>query len=182
MSIRTFPVQASHTIEIDGENFDVVTEDDLTSALARAAIVLNISGGMLAVVTQRKAVPSIPNYYVTTAAIVEWRDRTNAKPQAEGDDGPLGAAQPVLSAVPEPSLPPDDGEPEQVAGSPVLPFADPERPDESATRAAQQPAEPAPAPPLAVVVAGDVPAGELVGDGLDAVHLSNAVDESALRD
>lgn len=182
MSIRSFPVEASHSIQIEGETYDVVTDEDLMRAMQRAVIVLGVAGGMVAVVTQRKAVPGVPNFYVTTAAMVEWRDRTNAKAQPE-QEGPLGEPQPVtheveLSSEVQAELAADIPVPKPEggaadAGASVLPFEGEERPA-YVERA------------LAVARAGDTPtpgqvSDGLVGDGLDELSASDDVDESALQ-
>lgn len=161
MSIRSFPVEASHSIQIEGETYDVVTDEDLMRAMQRAVIVLGVAGGMVAVVTQRKAVPGVPNFYVTTAAMVEWRDRTNAKAQPE-QEGPLGEAQPITHAESpgvEADLVADIPSPAAKAGASVLPFA-------------EETEQPAAAP---------VDGGVLVGDGLDQLSASDSVDESDLQ-
>ena len=166
MSIRSFPVEASHSIQIEGETYDVVTDEDLMRAMSRAVVVLGVAGGMVAVVTQRKAVPGVPNFYVTTAAMVEWRDRTNAKPQPE-QEGPLGEAQPIThmeGADVVADLAADIPAPEaEVGGASVLPFAG---------EAPEAGAQPATAP---------AEAATLVGDGLDELSASDSVDETDLQ-
>lgn len=166
MSIRSFPVEASHSIQIEGETYDVVTDEDLMGAMQRAVIVLGVAGGMVAVVTQRKAVPGVPNFYVTTAAMVEWRDRTNAKPQPE-QEGPLGEAQPIThveSPEVQADLAADIAAPESTpGGASVLPFAD--EASEAIVQADRPPAEPS----------------ALVGDGLDELSASDSVDETDLQ-
>lgn len=82
MSIRSWQASPSAQIELDGQVWPVVTQDDLVKALYDGAILLDRAGGCLQVVLQRQATP-LPNEMVTVAAIVVWQDRTNAKSQPE---------------------------------------------------------------------------------------------------
>lgn len=60
----------------------VVTLEALIQALIEAASWLDFAGGCLTVVTGR-APTGLPGEMVTTGAILEWRDRTDARPQPE---------------------------------------------------------------------------------------------------
>ena len=82
MSIRSWQANPSHQIELDGNVWPVVTQEDLVKALFDGAVMLDRAGGCLQVVLQRQAT-KMPNEMVTVAAIVVWQDRTNAKPQPE---------------------------------------------------------------------------------------------------
>lgn len=59
-----------------------VSREALIGALIDAAAILDIAGGTLSVVTGR-APTGLPGEMVMTGAILEWRDRTDAKPQPE---------------------------------------------------------------------------------------------------
>ncbi len=167
MSIRRWPVPASDAVEVDGKFYPVVTRDDMAHALAEAALVLDRCGGALGVVVQRKANEALEGHSFTTAAVIEWRDRTNAKPQPEPqEDGPLGAPQPLEGLEERPTI----GELEEFD-------ADTQAVIDAATERA----------------GGDAPSGDGsqdyarepvaagVGDGLDALSSSDAVDESDLE-
>lgn len=54
----------------------------LIEAFVDAATMLDIAGGALQVVVGREKT-GVPNEMVMTGALLEWRDRTDAKPQAE---------------------------------------------------------------------------------------------------
>lgn len=60
----------------------VVTREMLIEAFVDAATMLDIAGGALQVVVGRTKT-DVPNEMVMTGAVLEWRDRTDAKPQAE---------------------------------------------------------------------------------------------------
>lgn len=73
---------ASAQIAIDGQDYPIVTQDDLIKAMVDAAVVVDRAGGCIALTVMR--VPTgVPNEMLTTRALVSWQDRTNAKPQPE---------------------------------------------------------------------------------------------------
>lgn len=118
--IRSFEVQPSAQIELNGHTYDVVTEADLANALARLAVLITYAGGCGYVMPQR--IPTAtPNEMVTVRAIVTWQDRTNAKPKPEDNAFELPGEE--VARTPEP----EDEEPEQAeqpapAVEQVLPF------------------------------------------------------------
>lgn len=103
----------------------VVSQNSLVKAVADGALMLDRAGGTLSVVLQRHAT-GFPNEMVTVGAVIEWRDRTDARPQPEvaretfvlpaedgGVDGVVGALHgEVLSAEQQQGAdepPPGDG-------------------------------------------------------------------------
>jgi hypothetical protein len=79
----------------DGE----VSRDEVVAALMDGEAMLCRGGGVLTVITQREATP-FPGEMVTTGVVFEWKDRTDARPQAETPAQP--PAPPAASAPPEP--------------------------------------------------------------------------------
>jgi len=95
----------------------VVSQSSLVKAVADGALMLDRAGGTLSVVLQRHAT-GFPNEMVTVGAVIEWRDRTDARPQPEQPATPevqvdgaltdaLAAAERVEAELEEP--PPGDG-------------------------------------------------------------------------
>jgi hypothetical protein len=75
-------VPTSAQITIEGQDYPIVTQDDLIKAMVDAAVVVDRCGGCIALTAMR--VPTgVPNEMLTTRALVSWQDRTNAKPQPE---------------------------------------------------------------------------------------------------
>lgn len=68
-------------IEPDDEA-GVMSRQALVNALVDGATMLDIAGGTLSVVVGRAAT-TLPGEMVMTGAVLEWRDRTDAKPQPE---------------------------------------------------------------------------------------------------
>lgn len=59
-----------------------VSDEAMIESLMEAAALLKRAGGVLTVIVQR--VPTdFPGERVTTAAVFEWKDRTDARPQPE---------------------------------------------------------------------------------------------------
>ena len=87
-----------------------VERQDLVNALADAAAVLDRIGGVLAVVQER--VPSgAPGEMVSAVVVIEWKDRTDAKPQLEQP------TQVVAPPEPEPAPEPDGEDDQQTEGA-----------------------------------------------------------------
>jgi hypothetical protein len=74
VAIRTWAVHPDESGEVPRQAMGEALMDG-EALLARA-------GGMLTVVTQRMPT-GFPNEMVTVGAVFEWRDRTDARPQAE---------------------------------------------------------------------------------------------------
>lgn len=113
MSIRTWEAGQSAQIQLGGEIYPVVTQDDLIKAVVDGSIACDRLGGTLFVVLQR--IPTgTPNEMVTTRALVTWQDRTTAKPQPEesalADAAPLESTEPPAPAPAAAVEDPDAGE------------------------------------------------------------------------
>jgi hypothetical protein len=78
----------------DGSTAPVISQAAITNAAAELALILHRSGGTGSIVTMRNRT-LLPGEAVTTGAIVEWRDRTDAKPQPER----IAAPEPVAAVV-----------------------------------------------------------------------------------
>jgi len=94
VSIRSWQAVPSQQLELEGRVWPVVAQEDLIKALLDGAILLDRAGGCLTVVLQRRPTP-LPNEYVTVAAVVQWADRTNAKPQPEAQGLDVVEPEPV---------------------------------------------------------------------------------------
>lgn len=162
--IRSFEVEPSAQIELDGRMYDVVTEADLAAALARLAVLITYAGGCGFVMPQR--IPTkTPNEFVTIRAIVTWQDRSNAKPRPEENALDLLGEPAAVAAEPEQQATvAGQGGAEPAPAESVLPFEAPETP------VAAQPAQQPPAPTSSAAAA------ELDGLMVDP----DAVDESDL--
>jgi hypothetical protein len=68
--------------QVHPDETGIVSREALISAFIDAAALLDIAGGALTVVTGR-APTGLPGEMVTTGVMLEWRDRTDAKPQPE---------------------------------------------------------------------------------------------------
>jgi hypothetical protein len=60
----------------------VLSREQLIEALIDGAAILDIAGGVLSCVVGR-APTNLPGEMVMTGAVLEWKDRTDAKPQPE---------------------------------------------------------------------------------------------------
>jgi hypothetical protein len=59
-----------------------VSDDAMLASMMEAAALLKRAGGVLTVIVQREPT-DFPGERVTTAAVFEWKDRTDARPQPE---------------------------------------------------------------------------------------------------
>lgn len=66
----------------DGEVIAVVSLDLMIEEVVRAVTTQDFSGGVLQVVVNRHPT-GVPNEMVTVGALIQWQDRTDAKPQPE---------------------------------------------------------------------------------------------------
>jgi hypothetical protein len=104
-----------------------VSREALYQAFADAATLLDLAGGCLEVVVGR-APTNVPGEMVMTGALLCWKDRTDAKPQAE-------VAQAVVPAPPVEFEPPkvvntETGEEFQVTATPGVGMSYPLEPPE----------------------------------------------------
>jgi hypothetical protein len=74
-----------------------VSRNALLEAMVDAAAVLDMAGGVLTVVCGRHPT-DVPGEMVTTSAVVEWKDRTDAREQPEQAGPPKGAPAPQVGA------------------------------------------------------------------------------------
>jgi hypothetical protein len=86
----------------------IMSREALIEALVDGAAILDIAGGTLSVVVGR-APTNLPGEMVMTGAVLEWRDRTDAKPQPEAP-----APIPGQTALDEQLEPAPEPEPEVV--------------------------------------------------------------------
>ena len=86
----------------------ILSREALIEALIDGAAILDIAGGTLSVVVGRTPT-NLPGEMVMTGAILEWRDRTDAKPQPEVP-APIPGQTTLdeqLEAAPEPAPEPE---------------------------------------------------------------------------
>lgn len=94
--------------QVHPDETGIVSREALISAFIDAATMLDIAGGTLSVVTGRMPT-GLPGEMVTTGAVFEWRDRTDAKPQPERSvtiDPPVEQAGLFESTEPDDEPPP----------------------------------------------------------------------------
>lgn len=93
-----------------GDQYEVVSRDALGQALLDWAVVLELEGGTLSVLTNRVRT-AVEGEAVTTEALIVWQDRTQTKPQPEQQNAiaeSLGKAE----EPPEPSGVEEDPQPQ----------------------------------------------------------------------
>lgn len=79
---RRWQIEPDIAREVADGAVAVVSQDALAKAMYDAAIMLDRAGGVITVLVGR--IPTgFPGEMVTTGALVEWKDRTDARPQAE---------------------------------------------------------------------------------------------------
>lgn len=100
MAVRRRVIQpdAVHHTDTYG-SIPVVSDDAFLGAVIAAAQVQIFSGGFLSVAVQRHPTDA-EHEMVTVGAVIEWRDRTDAKPQPER----AAAIPPKPVVVEEPSM------------------------------------------------------------------------------
>lgn len=103
-----------------------MSREALIGALIDASALLDIAGGTLSVVVGRQPT-NLPGEMVMTGAVLEWRDRTDAKAQPEAPSTvTVAAEQPDVASEPYPE---PDAEPEVAALAEVRSEADDDNPD-----------------------------------------------------
>lgn len=106
MAIRKWGVRPDYLFRSGDVEVAAVSQDALVKALYDAAIVLDREGGFISVSTGR-AHTDLEGEMVTTGAVVEWKDRTDARPQPEKQSA---VTEPPLALVED--EPADDYDPE----------------------------------------------------------------------
>lgn len=108
MAVRSRYVEPDQVRETADGPLPYVTDEAYFNALLAVAQVQAVAGGIVTAVVQRSAT-GIPNEMVTTSALIEWRDRTDAKPQPERSvtiDPPVEQAGLFESTEPDDEPPP----------------------------------------------------------------------------
>lgn len=82
MAQRRWQVRPDQAIETSEGTLGVVSQDALIKAVYDAAIMLDRAGGVASVVVGRTPT-GLQGEMVTTGAVVEWKDRTDARAQPE---------------------------------------------------------------------------------------------------
>lgn len=82
MARRRWQVRPDYAIETQDGPLGVVSRQALVEAIIDGATMLDRAGGVFTVIVGRQAT-DLAGEMVTTGAIFEWKDRTDAKPQAE---------------------------------------------------------------------------------------------------
>lgn len=81
------------------DEYGEVTQDALAAAMVEAAVVLSKCGGVITVLVHRQPT-EIPGEMVTVGALLEWKDRTDAKAQPEQPSAPAETDEPLESDEP----------------------------------------------------------------------------------
>lgn len=79
---RIWRVHPDVQVPIDGEWVDAVSRQSLIEGVLDGVVMLDRSGGVLTVIVGRTPT-ELPGEMVTTGAIVQWKNRTDATPQPE---------------------------------------------------------------------------------------------------
>ncbi len=88
MAIRSRAIRPDTVLETsDGRVIECVSDEAFVRGVVDAATAITLVGGEMRVVVQRQAT-EFANEAVTTAALIEWRNHTEAKPQPEPHVGP----------------------------------------------------------------------------------------------
>ena len=82
MAQRRWQVRPDQALETEEGQILVVSQDALAKAVYDGAIMLHRAGGVFSIVVGREPT-GLPGEMVTTGAICEWKDRTDARPQPE---------------------------------------------------------------------------------------------------
>jgi hypothetical protein len=129
MAKRAWLVRPDHEVQTFGEDergelvlgdpLAAVSPQALQQAVLEGVVMMERAGGVLCV-TSNRAATGIPNERVTTAAMVEWKDRTDARAQPESDAEVIelhageGVEEAVLRAVDAVDAEPEEASPVEV--------------------------------------------------------------------
>jgi hypothetical protein len=101
MAVRRWQIHPD--LQLDTEEFGpipVVSRDTLIEGVMDAVSMLDRSGGVFSVVARRHPT-DLPGEMVTVSAIVEWKDRIDAKQQPERQTATVRRSEPDLQAAEE---------------------------------------------------------------------------------
>jgi hypothetical protein len=111
MAVRRIAIRPREGFTDTGEYVrdDAVTRDDVIRGLMDAEALLHFAGGVVTVIVGREPT-DVPGEMRTNGVLIEWKDRTDAKPAPE-------AAGQVVEPTPEPPVaePPHPASPAEVA-------------------------------------------------------------------
>lgn len=122
MAIRRWRVHPDIQVPVNGEWLDVVSREALVHGILDGVAMLDRTGGVLTVIVGRAAT-ELDGEMVTTGAVVEHKNRSDAKPQPEEPfEVPVHSAGLFERTEPETVDEPDtitlDGEPVVVSAEP----------------------------------------------------------------
>lgn len=92
---------------VTGEIVEYVSREAMVDALLDGAAMIDRAGGVLTLLVRRTPT-ELDGEMLTTHVVLEWKDRTNAKPNAE-QAAPAPAAPVVAEWEPDPLYGPEDG-------------------------------------------------------------------------
>lgn len=142
----------------------IISKEALQEAMAEAAAFVDFAGGTLTLVTERHPTDA-PSEMVTIRAMIEWKDRTDARPQPEERAELAAVVDPEI--VDEPDLEPElEVEEEEHPNPAIMPFAHVGPPGEP--EVGEEPAAPAPVDELPPPADGLDP-DELEDEDLSAI-------------
>lgn len=102
MAVRRWRVSPDVQVPINGEWVDMVSREALVQGVLDGVAMLDRSGGVLTVIVGRQPT-ELEGEMVTTGAIVEWKNRTDAAPQPEQSSSvPVHGAGLFASTEPTP--------------------------------------------------------------------------------
>lgn len=120
--IRRWRVQPDMEEETSEGMVLAVSQEALAVAVMDAVTMVHRAGGVFQVVCERFPT-GLPGEMVTTGAVVEWRHRTDARPEPERANGVATIADEpadnIPANIPQADPPPEDDPSQYRAGEPV---------------------------------------------------------------
>jgi hypothetical protein len=121
MAVRSRLLLPDITVRVASGEMDVVSRQSVIEAVADAVILQEMAGGFISVAVQRQPTGA-PNEMVTVSAMVEWKDRTDAKTQPEARAECVLADDPQNPHNQVPDFSQPEREPKYEPENAVLPF------------------------------------------------------------
>jgi hypothetical protein len=90
MAVRSRLLLPDIAVRVASGEMEVVSRQALVEAVMEAVVTQDMAGGFISVAVQRQPTGA-PNEMVTVSAMVEWKDRTDAKAQPEARAVPMPA-------------------------------------------------------------------------------------------